>query len=553
MRVGIIHTVDAPCQCAESISRGLTVLGHEAFLVNSEDIEFRLSEIARRCNLVFDHTDTYRGRGRFRSLVRSLLEAHGIPLVGCSADACALADDKAAAKARLGAAGIPTPPGILCTSESDPIPPWMHPPYILKPAYEHMSRGLEVVQSETEVQSRLEELLERHNQPILVEMFIPGREFAVSVLDGPGGLEILPPLEWKTGNGPYEVLTEDIKLQIVEPGSRDVAKAVLAPGEFRELEAYSLAAFRALELRDYARFDVRRSPGGTFYFMEANVTPSMEPEEALALSARWAGMDFPALLDRILVSAAKRFPSASAGGLQEADIALPMGTVFLKLPQGVHVPPSSTVELAKRLDIQPGERVLDLGCGSALLSIAAAKMGAGRVVAVDINPRALESAVENIRLNGSWDRIDVRAGSWFEAVHAGEQFDVVIATPPQTPGRRPFGPRFGGAEGTRHLLAVVNGAPSHLDPERGRLWIMAVSIANIPELLAQLRERFSRVDIAGESQRPFTPREYNELDEGLFDYLESLRSRGLSDFHEAFGGEYVFRNLFIRAAGVKAR
>jgi methylase of polypeptide subunit release factors len=416
-----------------------------------------------------------------------------------------------------------------------------------------MSRGLVLARDRAEASARLADLLSRFAQPILVETFIPGREFAVSVVDGPGGLELLPPLEWTTGNGPYEVLTEDFKLQVVEPGSRDAARAVLAPGELRELEAYSLAAFRALGLRDYARFDVRRSPGGTFYFMEANVTPSMEPEEALALSAHWAGMDFPALLDRILVSAAKRLPSASAGAPQEADIALPTGTVHLRLPQGVHVPPPSTVELAGRLDIRPGERVLELGCGSGLLSIAAAKMGAGRVVSVDIDPRALDSAVENARLNGFSDRIDVRAGSWYEAVQTGEQFDVVIATPPQTPGKRPFGPRFGGADGTRHLLAVVDGAPSRLEPDRGRLWIMAISIANIPELLAQLRERFNRVDIVGESQRPFTPREYNELDEGLFDYLESLRSRGLSDFHEAFGGEYVFRNLFIRAAGVKAR
>jgi hypothetical protein len=82
---------------------------------------------------------------------------------------------------------------------------------------------------------------------------------------------------------------------------------------------------------------------------------------------------------------------------------------------------------------------------------------------------------------------------------------------------------------------------------------MAISIANIPELLAQLRGRFNRVDIMGESQRPFTPREYDDLDPGLFAYLESLRDRGISDFHEAFGGEYVFRNLFIRASGVKAR
>jgi methylase of polypeptide subunit release factors len=217
------------------------------------------------------------------------------------------------------------------------------------------------------------------------------------------------------------------------------------------------------------------------------------------------------------------------------------------------VPPPSTIELARLLDVRPGERVLELGCGTGLLAIAAAKLGAGRVVAVDLDGKALDATVKNVDLNGFSDRIKVRAGSWYEALKAGERFDVIIAQPPQTPGPRPFGPRYGGAEGARHLLAVVEGAPARLDPQRGRLWMVAISIANIPELLAQLRERFKRVEIVGESQRPFTPREYNELDEGLFAYLEALRDRGISDFHEAFGGEYVFRNLFIRAAGVKTR
>jgi len=81
--------------------------------------------------------------------------------------------------------------------------------------------------------------------------------------------------------------------------------------------------------------------------------------------------------------------------------------------------------------------------------------------------------------------------------------------------------------------------------------MVAITIANIPELMRRLRERFARVDILGDTQRPFTPGEYNEQDEGLFDYLASLRSRGISDFHEAFGGEYVFRNLLIRAAEVR--
>jgi SAM-dependent methyltransferase len=287
--------------------------------------------------------------------------------------------------------------------------------------------------------------------------------------------------------------------------------------------------------------------------MEANVTPSMEPLEPLSLSARWAGMDFPVLLERILASAAKRRPPVPAGGAQDASITLPTGAVGLWIPPGVHVPPPSTIEMARLLDVRPGERVLELGCGTGLLAIAAAKQGAGHVVAVDLDGQALDAAVKNAQLNGLSGCIEARAGSWYEAVKSGERFDVIIATPPQTPGPRPFGPRYGGADGAKHLMAVVEGAPARLDPERGRLWMVAITIANVPEVMRRLRERFAKVDIMGETQRPFTPREYDDLDPGLFEYLEALRARGISDFHEAFGGEYVFRNLFIRASGVKTR
>ncbi len=550
MRVGIIHTASSPCGCAAAISRGLAALGHDFLIVDSERIELHLADLAGRCDLVIDHTDTYGGRGRFRSLVRSLLESHGIAVVGSGARACALADDKAAAKARLAAAGIPVPPGILCGSADDPIPPWLNPPYILKPSAEHMSRGLAVAGGGADARDRLEELLARFNQPVLVEQFIAGREFAVSVVDGPRGLEVLPALEWLADGGETGVLTETFKLRHILPGRRDAVRADLAPAESRELAELSLAAFRALGLRDYGRFDVRRSPGGVFFFMEANVTPSMEPEEALALSARWAGMDFPALLGRILSAALERRPAAVRGE-GEMTVELPAGPVRLRLQAGVHVPPPSTLELARLLDVRPGERVLELGCGSGVLSLAAAGLGAGRVVAVDLDPAALVSATGNASLNGFAGRIETRAGCWYESLAAGERFDAIIATPPQTPGRRPFGPRYGGADGAKHLLAVIDGAPARLDPERGRLWLVAISIANLPAVMERLRDRFASVEIVGETQRPFTAREYDGMDEGLFAYLDSLRRRGLAEFHEVFGGEYVFRNLFIRASGVK--
>ena len=60
-------------------------------------------------------------------------------------------------------------------------------------------------------------------------------------------------------------------------------------------------------LQDYARFDLRLSPEGNFYFLEANTTPSLETAEALALSARWAGLDYPDLIQTILTAVRRRY------------------------------------------------------------------------------------------------------------------------------------------------------------------------------------------------------------------------------------------------------
>jgi len=167
MRVAVIHTVGSVCRCAEAIAQGLQALGHEPVLADSEEMEYRASELAGTCDLIIDHTDTFRGRGLYRALVRMLLEVRGARLVGSDATACFLADDKAAAKAKLGEAGIPTPPGILVTCGEWMLPSWLIPPLVLKPAFEHMSRGLQLAQSEDEARRMAAAMWERLRQPAL--------------------------------------------------------------------------------------------------------------------------------------------------------------------------------------------------------------------------------------------------------------------------------------------------------------------------------------------------------------------------------------------------
>jgi D-alanine-D-alanine ligase len=558
MRIGIVRTASSPCRCAESVSEGLTSLGHEFLIADSEEIELKASMLAETCDLVIDHTDTFRGRGIYRPFVRAMLESFGARVVGSDARACFLADNKAAAKSCLANAGIPVPPGIVVQSKSFDIPEWLRPPLILKPAYEHMSRGLRIVHTKQDAYSAAIQLLEPLCQPILIESYIPGRELAVSVIAGPEGLQVLPVLEWGIGSGDAAVLNEDFKLMDPANEMHKMLQADLPHDLNDELEAFARRAFHALGLRDYARFDVRLSSGGMPYFLEANTTPSLEPLEALATSAHWAGLGYAALVDRLLSAVRNRYALLSTTTGDLLHIQIPNGFIELEAVDGVPSPPPSTIELAGLLDVREGEEVLDLGCGSGLLSIAMAKFGARRVVATDLDPRALQATKQNARRNGVEDRIELRSGSWYEALKEGSsqagpinRFDVIVATPPQTPGRQPFGPKYGGPDGTRHLFNILSGAPDFLKPDRGRLWLLAISLANPNELWKRLREWFSEAVLVRETERPFTGEEYEAIEKGLFDYLRSLRLSGISDFTEHENGQCSFRNLFIRAAKPK--
>src|SRR6266481_6184330 len=86
-----------------------------------------------------------------------------------------------------------------------------------------------------------------------------------------------------------------------------------------------------------------------------------------------------------------------------------------------------------RLDFS-GKRVVDVGTGSGILALAAARAGAASVTAIDINPNAVLTAAENARANRVEDRVCAVCSDLFAAVAPHEQFDVIISSPPSFPG-----------------------------------------------------------------------------------------------------------------------
>jgi D-alanine-D-alanine ligase len=185
----------------------------------------------------------------------------------------------------------------------------------VKPVREHCSIGITpeaVVLNEDALIERIAFVVETYRQPALVEEFIDGREFRVT-LWGNEDVEVLPPVEMEFSA--FSDLRErlcswDAKFT---PGSRHyteirtVAPAPLTAEELRLLEEVSRAAYRAMGIRDYARFDFRLREG-IFYLLDPNPNPDISADASLALTAELAGYSYGQMGSRLVRLAAARHP-----------------------------------------------------------------------------------------------------------------------------------------------------------------------------------------------------------------------------------------------------
>lgn len=203
----------------------------------------------------------------------------------------------------------------------------------------------------------------------------------------------------------------------------------------------------------------------------------------------------------------------------------------LECPDDVHRPGPASLSLLKYLFSVRGKSVLDLGCGSGLFAIAAAKLGAREVWATDISP----AAVECTRRNAERNQVELRAkvGDLYDPVD-GRLFDLIVSNPPQTPvppGAQ--GAKVAGPDGLRYLEPLVRSAPDHLEAG-GQLLTFVLSLADTRRFETLLSEHFRFRNLPPEP-RPFTWEEMNELHPGLREYLQDRRARGLSEYHDEGG------------------
>ncbi|MCO6451834.1 MAG: methyltransferase [Caldilineales bacterium] len=150
--------------------------------------------------------------------------------------------------------------------------------------------------------------------------------------------------------------------------------------------------------------------------------------------------------------------------------------------------------VAHPLFSQPGLKALDLGCGSGVVSVFAARRGAD-VVAVDNNPDAVRCARINALLNGVEAQVDVRLGDLFAPV-ANETFDLVVFNPPFYRGK-PKDALDAAWRGEQVFEGFAHGLRSRLSPG-GRAWVLLSSDGDGAELLALLRSEGFELGVVAE-------------------------------------------------------
>lgn len=305
----------------DQIAQALKRNGHEATIVLVHaDVHRFLTELKeQKFDLVFNLLEQF-GEGNL-GLVEAtgLFQLLGVPYTGSGPGELFLQQDKALTKKLLAYEQILTPDYAVFTAEADlETGGKLRLPLFVKPLQMDASFGIEakssLVRNTTDLMERVVAIHKKFGDAALCEQYIEGREFYVGIL---GNLEAqaLPPIEMdfsKMPEGMPHVMDSNAKFNenSIEYKSTKPIVADL-PDELRaKLQQVALNSFRALRLRDYARVDLRLTETGDIYVIEVNANCYLEKESEFAMAAKAAGIEFDAMVERIVELATERAAQA---------------------------------------------------------------------------------------------------------------------------------------------------------------------------------------------------------------------------------------------------
>lgn len=298
-QLGTIEAIDgALCELGQTTDR----IGHARSLVE------RLAA-GDRWDLVFNICEGLHGIGR-ESQVPAILDVYGIPYTFSDPAILCLCLDKALTKLVLRVAGVPTPDWHVVREMADVSRCRVAFPVIAKPLAEGTGKGIDAaskVNDERALRSACERLLEKFRQPVLVEQFLPGREFTVGLAGTGATAEAVGSLEIVLLNDAepnvYSYVNKENSEELVDCRPIRSADDVLVA----EAEAIAVAAWRAIGGCDAGRIDLRCDSAGNPQVMEINPLAGLHPTHS-DLPMLWtaAGRSYTDLIGRIIDEARQR-------------------------------------------------------------------------------------------------------------------------------------------------------------------------------------------------------------------------------------------------------
>lgn len=291
-----------------SICEALTDLGFQPVRIGH--IKALTERLVRgeRWDAVFNICEGLKGYAR-EAQVPALLEAYGIPTVFSDPLTLALTLDKAWTKRIVRSEGVPTADFAVIECASDIAKLDLPYPVFLKPVAEGSGKGISErsrANDVEEMRSVALELLARFQQPVLVETYLPGREFTVGITGTGEDARVLGVMEIRaTEKGTKSAYSYENK----EHWEDRVTLRMVGDEEAREAGEVALAAWKALRCRDGGRVDIRSDGKGRPYFIEVNPLAGLNPTHSdLCFIAQFQGLSYRDLIGRIMDSFLKRHP-----------------------------------------------------------------------------------------------------------------------------------------------------------------------------------------------------------------------------------------------------
>ncbi len=260
-----------------------------------------------RWDLVFNFAEGLHGRSR-EAQSPAILELYGVPYTFSDPLVLAVTLDKAVAKRLVSSHGLPTPRFKVVATPQDASPDGLRFPLFAKPIAEGTGKGIDErsrIDTPEELRSVCARLLAAFKEPVIVEEYLPGREFTTAVIGTGKKARVIGTMEVEVMPAAARAI---YSLEMKERCEEFVRYCAPPRDEVRrKVEALALASYLALECRDVGRVDIRLDAGGEPSFMEINPLPGMHPQHSdLPMIATQEGMRFEDLIGEIVRSALER-------------------------------------------------------------------------------------------------------------------------------------------------------------------------------------------------------------------------------------------------------